>query len=151
MIDIKIVNSELDICSAMNSVNSSECGAISIFIGTTRENFNGNKVKTLFYEAYESMALNEMKNITVLTSQKWPEIVNIAIHHRIGEVKVGEAGVVIAASSPHRKHAQEAVSFILERLKTTVPIFKKEQYEDGSGVWKASEECAWKSNNTSNF
>ncbi|KAL4112385.1 hypothetical protein QTP88_016187 [Uroleucon formosanum] len=147
MIDLKIVNSELDITSAMNSVNSSQCGAISIFIGTTREYFNGNKVKTLFYEAYESMALKEMKSITVLTRQKWPEVVNIAIHHRIGEVKVGEAGVVIAASSPHRKHAQEAVSFILERLKTTVPIFKKEQYEDDSGVWKVSEECAWKSNN----
>jgi len=57
---------------------------------------------------------------------------------------------VIAASSPHRKHAQEAVSFILERLKTTVPIFKKEQYEDGSGIWKANEECAWNSNNISN-
>ncbi|CAH1722362.1 unnamed protein product [Aphis gossypii] len=147
MIDLKIVNSELDVGSAMNSVNSPQCGAISIFIGTTREHFNGNKVKTLFYEAYESMALNQMKSITVLTRQKWPEVVNIAIHHRIGEVKVGEAGVVIAASSPHRKHAQEAVSFILERLKTTVPIFKKEQYEDGSGVWKANEECAWKSNN----
>jgi len=82
MIDLKIVNSELDISSAMNSVNLPQCGAISIFIGTTRENFNGNKVKTLFYEAYESMALNEMKSITVLTRQKWPEVVNIAIHHR---------------------------------------------------------------------
>jgi len=82
MIDLKIVNSELDIGSAMNSVNSPQCGAISIFIGTTREHFNGNKVKTLFYEAYESMALNEMKSITVLTRQKWPEVVNIAIHHR---------------------------------------------------------------------
>jgi len=57
---------------------------------------------------------------------------------------------VIAASSSHRKHAQEAVSFILERLKTTVPIFKKEQYEDGSGIWKANEECAWNTNNISN-
>jgi len=82
MIDLKIVSSELDIGSVMNSVNSPQCGAISIFIGTTREHFNGNKVKTLFYEAYESMALNEMKSITVLTRQKWPEVVNIAIHHR---------------------------------------------------------------------
>ncbi|XP_025201665.1 molybdopterin synthase catalytic subunit 1-like isoform X1 [Melanaphis sacchari] len=151
MIDLKIVNFELDIVSAISSVNSPQCGAVSIFIGTTREHFNGNKVKTLFYEAYESMALKQMKNITVLTRQKWPEVVNIAIHHRIGEVKVGEAGVVIAASSPHRKHAQEAVSFILERLKTTVPIFKKEQFEDGSGLWKANEECAWKNNNDTSY
>lgn len=51
---------------------------------------------------------------------------------------------MIAASSPHRKHAQEAVSFILDRLKTTVPIFKKEFYENGSDTWKANDECIWK-------
>lgn len=82
MIDLKILNSELDIGSAINAVNLPQCGAISIFIGTTRDNFNGNKVKTLFYEAYESMALNEMKTITVIARQKWPEIENIVIHHR---------------------------------------------------------------------
>ncbi|VVC35434.1 Molybdopterin synthase catalytic subunit, eukaryotes,Molybdopterin biosynthesis MoaE [Cinara cedri] len=150
MIDLKIENSELDVCSAIKAVNTPQCGAISIFIGITRENFNGNKIKTLFYEAYESMALNEMESITILVRQKWPEVVNIAIHHRIGEVKVGEPGVVIAASSPHRKHAQEAVSFILDRLKTTVPIFKKELFEDGSGEWKANVECSWKNNNKLN-
>lgn len=53
---------------------------------------------------------------------------------------------MIAASSPHRKHAQEAVSFILDRLKTTVPIFKKELYEDDSGIWKANDECTWNNN-----
>lgn len=82
MIDLKVVSSELDVTSAINAVNLPQCGAISIFIGVTRENFNGNKVKTLFYEAYESMALSEMEAITVLAKQKWPEVVNIAIHHR---------------------------------------------------------------------
>lgn len=82
MIDLKIESSDLDINSAINAVNLPQCGAISLFIGTTREYFNGNKVKTLFYEAYESMALSEMEAITVLAKQKWPEIVNIAIHHR---------------------------------------------------------------------
>lgn len=76
------MSSELDVCSAVNKVKSPQCGAISVFIGTTREYFNGNKVKTLFYEAYKKMALNEMENITALVSQKWPEVVNIAIHHR---------------------------------------------------------------------
>lgn len=82
MIDLKIVNSELDVSSAINAVNSPKCGAISIFIGTTREHFNDKKVNKLFYEAYESMALNAMKNITGLAKQKWPEIMNIAIYHR---------------------------------------------------------------------
>lgn len=82
MIDLKIASSELDIGSAINVVNLPQCGAISIFIGTTREHFNGNKVKTLFYEAYETMALNEMESITTLARQKWPEVMNIVIHHR---------------------------------------------------------------------
>lgn len=82
MVDLKILSSELNVSSAINFVNSPQCGAISIFIGTTREEFDGNKVKTLFYEAYESMALNEMKNVTLLARQKWPEVVNIVIHHR---------------------------------------------------------------------
>lgn len=80
--DIQIVNSELDICSVINTVNLPQCGAISIFIGTTREYFNGNKVKILFYEAYEKMALNKIESIISSAKQKWPEIVNIVIHHR---------------------------------------------------------------------
>lgn len=57
---------------------------------------------------------------------------------------------MIAASSPHRKHAQEAVSFMLDTLKTTVPIFKKELYENGSGIWKANDECTWKNDDKTN-
>jgi len=72
------------------------------------------------------------------------------LYVRIGEVKVSEAGVVIAASSPHRKHAQEAVAFIIDKLKTTVPIFKKEIYDNGSGTWKANDECSWKNDDKIN-
>lgn len=82
MIDLKIESSELDVGSAINAVNLPQCGAISIFIGTTRENYNGNKVKTLFYEAYKSMALNKMESIAVSVKQQWPEVASIAIHHR---------------------------------------------------------------------
>lgn len=82
MNDLKIMSVELDVGAAINIVNSPRCGAISIFVGTTREHFNQKKVKKLFYEAYESMALNAMLNITGLARQKWPEIVNIAIYHR---------------------------------------------------------------------
>lgn len=82
MIDLKIASSELDVGSVINVVNLPQCGAISIFIGTTREHFNGKKVKTLFYEAYETMALHEMEGITILARQKWPKVMNIVIHHR---------------------------------------------------------------------
>lgn len=82
MIDLKILSSALDVESIINSVISPQCGAISIFIGTTREHFNEKKVDTLYYEAYESMALNKMQAIIVMVKQKWPEIVKIVIHHR---------------------------------------------------------------------
>ncbi|XP_050544537.1 molybdopterin synthase catalytic subunit [Daktulosphaira vitifoliae] len=143
MNNLKITEDILDITAIINSVSSKECGAISIFIGTTRDNCLGKKVKKLYYEAYESMALNQMKSIIGTTKEKWPEIANIAIHHRCGEVKVGEVGLVIAVSSPHSKESHDVVAFILNKIKTIVPIFKKEFYEEGGNQWKSNDNCSW--------
>lgn len=86
MIDLKIVSCPLDVGAAVSAVTSPRCGAISVFVGTTREHTDDGdgcrSVKALFYEAYESMALNEMESITVLAKRKCPEVTNIAIHHR---------------------------------------------------------------------
>lgn len=85
MIDLKIVSCPLDVGAAVSAVTSPRCGAISVFVGTTREHTDDGcrPVKALFYEAYESMALNEMESITVLVKRKCPEVTNIAIHHRL--------------------------------------------------------------------
>ncbi|XP_050420945.1 molybdopterin synthase catalytic subunit [Adelges cooleyi] len=143
-IEVKVTDSELDTNSIIKSVGNVECGAVSVFIGTTREHFNGRRVKTLYYEAYETMALKQMRSISIAATKNWPEVMNIVIHHRLGEVKVGEVGLVIAVSSPHRQQAQEVVTYLLDQVKTSVPIFKKELYIDGSGQWKANVECTWK-------
>lgn len=124
-------------------VTAGSCGAISIFVGTTRDNFEDKKVVSLEYEAYEPMALKEMEGICGQLRQRWPDIVNIAIYHRLGLVPVSEASVVIAVSSPHRKSALEAVSSAIEDLKKRVPIWKKEKYDGDEGQWKENAECQW--------
>lgn len=94
-------------------------------LGTTRESFEGKTVKLLEYECYEEMALSEMRKLCHETRQQFPAIDRIAITHRIGEVLVTEKSVVIAASSPHRLDAIQATQFLIDRLKATVPIWKK--------------------------
>ncbi|XP_074808638.1 molybdopterin synthase catalytic subunit isoform X2 [Natator depressus] len=101
------------------------CGAVSLFIGTTRNNFEGKKVIHLEYEAYSSMAEAEIKKICRDVRQKWASIKHIAVHHRLGLVPVTEASVIVAISSPHRVASLEAVQYCINTLKATVPIWKK--------------------------
>lgn len=82
VIEVKVTDSELDTNSIIKSVGNVECGAVSVFIGTTREHFNGRRVKTLYYEAYETMALKQMRSISIAATKNWPEVMNIVIHHR---------------------------------------------------------------------
>ena len=85
-------------------------GAIATFIGTTRDNFEGKTVVKLEYEAYEPMAAKEIQKICEAVRLQWPGVHKISIHHRLGVVKVKEASVVIAVSSPHRKESLEVRS-----------------------------------------
>lgn len=127
-------------------VTSESCGAISIFVGTTRDNFNGKTVVTLEYEAYESMGIKAMENICSEIRKKWSEVQNIAIYHRLGEVPIKEASVIIAISSPHREEALKATEFCINSLKQSVPIWKKEMYANNESSWKENKECQWSSN-----
>ena len=120
----------------------SSTGATSLFIGTTRDSFDNKKVLKLEYEAYEPMAIKELHKICDNVREKL-SLGNICILHRLGEVPIGEASVIIAVSSVHRKESLDAVSFIIDTLKETVPIWKKEVYEDGKPEWKANKECSW--------
>jgi molybdopterin synthase catalytic subunit len=121
------------------AAGSDAAGAISLFIGTTRDNFEGKRVVTLEYEAYVPMAESEMRKLCVTTREKFPGVLAVVIHHRLGRVPVAEASVVIAVSSPHRKIAINACHFTIDKLKATVPIWKREMYEDGS-TWKENTE-----------
>ena len=118
-------------------VSSPEAGAISTFIGITR-NFTGSeKVEYLEYEAYHSMAIRMMEELARLTREKYP-VKKIAIAHRIGKVAVEEASVVIAVSASHRDAAIRGCYFAIDTLKETVPIWKKEFFADGQKKWIAN-------------
>ncbi|XP_025833430.1 molybdopterin synthase catalytic subunit 2 [Agrilus planipennis] len=128
-------------------VSSSSCGAISLFVGTTRDNFEGKTVLNLEYEAYRSMALKVLQEICNDARKKWPAVENIAIYHRLGTVPIKEASIVIGISSPHRTEALKATEFCIDNVKKSVPIWKKEIYAEQPPQWKENVECAWSSIN----
>jgi molybdopterin synthase catalytic subunit len=113
-----------------------KCGGIDMFIGTVRNVTKGKAVVRLEFEAYESMALSEMQKLADAAAGKWP-VHKVLIHHRVGTLAVGEIAVVIAVSSPHRDAAFEACRYLIDTLKQTVPIWKKEVFEDGE-QWVAA-------------
>lgn len=133
----------LDVGVIAASVTHPSTGATSLFVGTTRDNFEGKQVVRLEYEAYESMARKQLAALCTELRGKWGELHSIAIHHRLGQVEAEQASVVIAISSPHRRDALQAVEHCIERLKAIAPIWKKEVYSDGAGQWKANKECQW--------
>lgn len=129
---IKIV-SHIDLNEAYAYLNSPEAGAVNLFVGTVRNNAHGKKVEKLLFEAYEPMAMKEMENIAQRAQGKW-HISKLLMVHVVGEKAVGEAVVVTGIASPHRQEAFEATQFLIDELKKSVPIWKKEFYQDGS-IW----------------
>lgn len=130
---IRLVHSPIEVNEVIRAVATPKAGAIVTFIGTTREQNEGRQVLRLEYEAYEPMAERELQMICNHVTEKWPET-RVAVVHRLGEVALGEASVVIAASAPHRADAFAACRYVIDELKKTVPIWKKEFFEGGE-VW----------------
>ncbi|KAM7368491.1 hypothetical protein PAMP_012832 [Pampus punctatissimus] len=136
----------LSIQEVVDTVSSASCGAISVFIGTTREDrCDGRKVIGLEYEAYELMAQSEFTKLCADIREHWPTVTHICVHHRLGWVKVGEASVAMAISSPHRHDSQQAIQHCINQLKAYVPIWKKEVYDTQEVSWKENAECSWAS------
>ena len=135
---IHITHDELDPGAVAAVVGRPGAGAIVTFIGTTRDNTAGRKVLRLEYEAYRPMADEQLRRVADEMLERW-DLRDVAIHHRLGRVDVGEASLVVAASSPHRKDAFEACHFSIDRIKQIVPIWKKEFFEGGE-VWVGSQE-----------
>lgn len=134
--DIQILSEPLNIPACINWVMTPECGGINVFIGTVRNVTKQKKVIRLEFEAYESMAISEMNKIAANVFTKWP-VQKILIHHRTGTLEVGDVPVVIAVAAAHRDAAFTAGRYIIDTLKQTVPIWKKEIFEDGE-VWVAA-------------
>ena len=132
---ILVTEDPLDLLKINQLVGRDEAGAIVNFIGTTRNSFEGKAVESLEYEAYVPMAEKEMLKLCQHARELW-DLQAIAVYHRVGLVPVGEASVIISVSSAHRAEALQACSNIIDRLKQTVPIWKKERYSDGTCSWK---------------
>ncbi len=130
---IRIVKSKIDREEIVQSVATPESGAIATFDGMVRNHARERPVTHLHYEAFPEMALKELEKIRAEAMQRWP-LNGMAIVHRVGRMEIGESSVFIAVSSAHRKDAFEACRFAIDTLKTTVPIWKKEHYQDGE-VW----------------
>ncbi len=133
---VLVTDKPLDTQTIIKSVEVAEGGAVNVFIGTVRNATKGNKVLKLEFEAYEPMATKELGKIVDLAITKWP-ILKVAVHHRTGAMQIGEVPVVIAVSTAHRGAGFEACQFIIDTLKKSVPIWKKEFFEDGE-IWVAA-------------
>jgi len=129
----RVTNKPLVLQELIEFVTDPEAGAITTFIGTTRNHNEGRKVIALDYEAYPGMAEKELMRLGEEAKKKWP-ICRMAVVHRIGPVQITEPSVMIAVSAGHREAAFAACRFAIEEIKRTVPIWKKEVYEGGE-IW----------------
>ena len=130
---VKITTETLNLQDCYSFVQDASCGGIDLFVGTVRNATQNKEVTLLDFSSYEPMALKEMQKIADLALDKF-DIHKIAIHHAVGKLKIGDIPVIIAVSSAHRNAAFDACKFAIDTLKETVPIWKKEHFEDGE-VW----------------
>jgi molybdopterin synthase catalytic subunit len=133
----EITDERLDVGEIARRVVPPECGAAVTLDGYVRRWTGDKETLYLVYEAYEPMALGEMKKLG-LRARELFDITHISIVHRLGKLHIGETSVVIAVAAPHRKAAFDACEWLIKELKRTVPIWKKEFYADGS-VWAKGE------------
>ncbi len=133
----ELLHSPIDAVAVVRHVRANPDGAIVTFDGFVRNESHGRRTLYLEYEAYEPMALVKMSEIGVQIHQRF-SIHRVAIVHRLGRLEIGETSVFIAVSAPHRAAAFDACRFAIDTLKRTVPIWKKEYFEDGA-VWADGE------------
>jgi len=142
---IKITEKPIDIHKVVETVSSLGAGAVNIFIGNVRSTAHNKNVRWLEYEAYEGMAVAEIRKIMDEASHRWG-LLGAAVSHRVGTLKPGETAVAVAVSAPHRKESFEACEFIINELKAKVPIWKKEVFEDGEEWVSAQPQVAMHAN-----
>jgi len=130
---IALTNDPISVAAVAEPLKRGEDGAVVVFDGIVRNQTRGRRTLYLFYEAYPEMALARMNLLAAQALQKYP-VRDVAIVHRLGRLEIGESSVVIAVASAHRAAAFDACRWLIDTLKQTVPIWKKEFFEDGA-VW----------------
>ena len=131
---ISITQNPIDSSAVLASVSDSDCGANVLFVGTTRRMTGQRETTRLEYECYEAMAVSKMETLVSQATKQW-SLVKVSIVHRVGIVEIGAASIAVAVSSAHRSAAFESASWLLERLKQEVPIWKREIWADGQEEW----------------
>ena len=127
---VELTSEPLEPQKALDMVRNPEHGGVVLFLGTGRASSRGRKVLRLQYEAYPAMAEKRLQEIEEEMRRRWGPL-EVAILHRLGRVEVGEIGVAIAVSAPHRRQAFAACRFAIDQLKKSVPLWKKEVFPDG--------------------
>jgi molybdopterin synthase catalytic subunit len=131
---IQLTRDPIDYHALTEQVRRADCGAVVTFLGTVRDLTGERVTVALDYEAYPAMAEKKLTEIEADTRSRWP-VGAIALVHRLGRLEVGEVSVAVAVSCPHRGEAFEACRHAIDRLKELVPIWKKENWSDGSTEW----------------
>jgi MoaE-MoaD fusion protein len=116
----------------IESVRRDESGAVAAFYGVARNHSEGRRVERLEYEAQESMAVRKLAEVAEETKRRFPEVTAVGAWHRVGLLEIGEASLLVAVSSPHRRDAFEACQWAVDRIKEVVPVWKKEHWQGGS-------------------
>jgi molybdopterin synthase catalytic subunit len=130
---VKLTRESLDAAAVRElerAVTQTSDGGVVTFQGVVRDNARGKRVRSLEYDAYPEMAEEQMRAIAEEVTRRW-QTQAVAIAHRIGRLQIGECSVVVVVACPHRAEAFEACRYAIDTLKASVPIWKKEMYEDG--------------------
>jgi len=131
---IELVSEPINTAAVLDLVASPAAGAVVLFLGTTRQFTADRETASLDYECFDEMARGKLEELEAEARRRWP-LVGCAIVHRTGHVAIGEASVAVAVSTAHRGAAFEAGQWLIDTLKEVVPIWKKENWADGSTQW----------------
>ena len=125
----------LDAQELARLVQRDEAGALALFYGNVRNHSEGRQVERLEYEAHDSMAVAKMRQAAQETRERFSEISEVGVWHRVGMLEIGETSLLVAVSSAHRKEAFEACHWCVDRVKEIVPVWKKEHWVGGGAEW----------------
>jgi molybdopterin synthase catalytic subunit len=128
---VTLTRNPIDVAKLLAEVEDDGSGGVVLFLGRVRNHSNGHKVSGLSYEAFDEMAQAQLLKIEEEARSKWP-VRAMSIHHRLGEMQIGDISVAVAVACAHRGEAFTACRFAIDTLKIKVPIWKKEFREDGS-------------------
>ncbi|HVJ69358.1 MAG TPA: molybdenum cofactor biosynthesis protein MoaE [Caulifigura sp.] len=131
---IELTREAIDFAGLTEWTRSNQAGAAVLFLGTVREMTGDRQTVALDYEAYPEMARAKMQELADQAAAKWP-VIRVAIAHRFGHLDLGDVSVALAVSTPHRRDAFEAGRWLIDTLKEVVPIWKQENWADGSKEW----------------